>query len=204
MTGKLRIAVFGLLAIVCAWATAPNGFSGSSPEGRFHAEGNRHVSAGERPVDHRDRGHRAGKREMIELCHRLEDSLARERALRDNEVDVYKETTEPEGTEYRREVRETSRFAAPEDERRTLELCSQLEDPDAPTEPTMAALCRQLQRTTDQTSVHTRSELEEYKAEGTSGEEYTRQYRESSRYSQTARDRDAMLILCAELGYPLR
>jgi hypothetical protein len=207
MTGKkATILTFILFALIWITGAARNGYGGSLPESQLRVKGDWLVSTSRAETYSSDHGRRAGKLKMIELCRRLEDDLTRDRETRDKEVEVYRETTEPGATEYRQEIQESSRFATPEDEQRTLELCSQLEYSAAPVpdDKSMVALCRQLQRTADHTSIHTRSELEEYKTETNSGDEYSRHYRESSRYSQTAKDRDEMLVLCAELGYPLR
>jgi hypothetical protein len=206
MIGKeAKIAAFVLFALIWVSGAASNGYGGSLPEGQFLLAGDRHESTSEVEYYRSDHGRQAGKLKMIELCHRLEDDLTRDRATREPEVEVHHESMEPGVIEYRREVRESNRFATPADEQRTLELCRQLEYSAAPApESTMVALCRQLQRTADQTSIHTRSELEEYKTETNSGDEYSRQYHETSRYSETAKDRDEMLVLCAELGVPLR
>lgn len=66
-------------------------------------------------------------------------------------------------------------------------------------DPTMDALCNQLKLDADQASIHNKSEVEEYTSKTASGDEYSRQYHESSRYSATARDRDDMLVLCTQL-----
>lgn len=66
-------------------------------------------------------------------------------------------------------------------------------------DPTMEALCSQLQRDADEASIHNKAEVEEYTSKTATGDEYSRQYHESSRYSATAKDRDDMLVLCTQL-----
>jgi hypothetical protein len=66
-------------------------------------------------------------------------------------------------------------------------------------DPTMAALCRQLERDADQASIHNKTEVEEYTTTTNSGDEYSRQSHESSRYSETAKVRDEMRVLCTQL-----
>ena len=66
-------------------------------------------------------------------------------------------------------------------------------------DPTMQALCGQLQKDADQAGIHNKSEVEEYTTKTPSGDEYSRQSVETSRYSQTAKDRDDMLVLCTQL-----
>ncbi len=66
-------------------------------------------------------------------------------------------------------------------------------------DPTLVALCDQLQKDADQASIHNRSEVEEYTNKTASGDEYSRQSVETCRYSQTAKDRDDMLVLCTQI-----
>ena len=66
-------------------------------------------------------------------------------------------------------------------------------------DPTMMALCGQLQSDADQASTNNRAEVQEYTSNTASGDEYSRQYHESSRYSATAKIRDEMLVLCTQL-----
>lgn len=65
---------------------------------------------------------------------------------------------------------------------------------------TMRELCRQVKLDADLDNAHKRIEVEEYTKNTAPGEtEYRREYRESSRYSEAAKDRDKMIELCTRM-----
>lgn len=66
-------------------------------------------------------------------------------------------------------------------------------------DPAMEDLCRQLQASVDRDNVHNRTEVKEYTRETDSGDEYAKLYHERRRYSEAARTRDEMLVLCTQI-----
>ncbi len=230
MVGReTRITILILFAFVWVIGTVGNGYGGPPPAGKVLLA-DRQVSTSEVEIY---RGHdrdQDNRLKMIDLCGRLEDDWTRAGANRKTEVEVHRETMKPGVTEYRREVSESNRFAAPADEQKTIELCRRLEDSagDPPRkevrvyrettvpplgrrseveiyrsvpgpDQTIVLLCRQLKADVDQDSIHNKVEVEEYTNKTAKGDEYSRQYHESSRYSATARDRDDMLVLCTQM-----
>ena len=123
-----RIAIFILFALVLVTGPIGNGYGDPLHGGQVHLAADRHMSTSEVEIYRGDDRAQANKLKMIELCRRLEDDWTRAEANRKTDVEIYRENTKPGVTEYRREVRESNRFAAPADERKTIELCHQLED----------------------------------------------------------------------------
>ncbi len=122
-----RIATFILFALVCVTGPAANGYGGSLPGGQVSLVSDRYVSHSEEEIYRVNDRDQAVKQRMIDLCGRLEDDWIKADASRKSDVEVYRENTKPGVTEYRREIRESNRFAAPADEQRTIQLCHQLE-----------------------------------------------------------------------------
>ena len=128
MVGReTRITILILFAFVWVIGTVGNGYGGPPPAGKVLLA-DRQVSTSEVEIY---RGHdrdQDNRLKMIDLCGRLEDDWTRAGANRKTEVEVHRETMKPGVTEYRREVSESNRFAAPADEQKTIELCRRLED----------------------------------------------------------------------------
>lgn len=122
---RTRIAIFILFALVWVIGPVGNGYGGPLPGGQVRLVADQHVTTTETEIYRSNDRDQANKFEMINLCRRLEDDWTRADANRKTEV--YEKTTRPGVTEYRREVSESNQFAAPADERKTIELCRQLE-----------------------------------------------------------------------------
>lgn len=123
-----RIAIFILFALVCFIGPAGNSYGSSLSGGQVSLVADRYTSTTEEEIYRGYDRDQANKQKMIDLCGRLEDDWIKADASRRTDVEVYREHAKPGVTEYRREVRESNRFAAPADEQRTIELCHQLED----------------------------------------------------------------------------
>jgi len=126
MIGAMTKTVIFLL-LVAVWVFGPTTYSyaNSLPGGQVRLAADEHVT---KEVDiYRRDSFPAYKSKMISLCRKLEADSAPSKGNRKTDVETYREQTGPGLTEYHHEYRESSRFADPVDEKRTLELCRRLE-----------------------------------------------------------------------------
>lgn len=64
---------------------------------------------------------------MLELCRNLEQDAALPSPQRKTEVEIYRKDSAPGVSEYRREIRESNRYAGSDDKDRMLQLCRDFE-----------------------------------------------------------------------------
>lgn len=126
MERKTKMTIFVLFSLLLV--AGPAGIVNTDLlwEGQVLWAAERHMTR-EVEIYRNDGRHESNRLKMIDLCNRLEDDWNRAEANRKTEVEVYRDYSEPGVTEYRREMRESGRFAYPADELKTLELCRQLE-----------------------------------------------------------------------------